>query len=1157
MTPGLEGSSRTPALRHPGRWLWLLLLVPVVIGVTRLRFDVEVFDLLPSDLPAVAGLKLYQEHFANARELVITLQGGNADQTEEAARGLAENLRQASNLVESVTWEPPWLEHPEQSAELIGYLWFNQPPEQFAELTKRLAPDRLVSLLAATRDELSTSMSPQEIGRLSYDPFGLTRLPERTASAAPGFGQGQELFSSPDGTFRVLFVKARSELRTYRDCDHWLAAIRARTQSALAALPDPAALKIGYTGRPAFVAEIATGMERDMTKSIGGTAGIIAMLFWLAHRRVKPMLWLLILLALILGSTLALGGLIFGAINVVSMGFAAILLGLAVDYAVVHYQEALAQPQLSIPQIRHAIAPSIFWAAATTISAFLVLNFGGLPGLAQLGSLVGLGVALAALIMIFEFLPPLFPERRNSSFGQAFATEEGDPRRPAKVRPNDAGARAQVEDDGQGAGHFRSWFGARWVFGITAALVLMSIFVLSFGRPGIDATAAALRPGNSAAYAALEQLQGLLSQKREPLWLILSGKTPAEVATRLDQAQSVLRQAQSNGAIQSFNLPTVLWPRPEFQEANRNTAAQLAAEGPRLRQTALTNGFAEQSLVLTEGILNTWRAAAASTTLFWPTNPMSRWIFEKIAARTPTNYFTLGMVTPQTNSPPVISLQLGQVQAELPKEGIWLSGWELLGSSIFGRVKANMWKVLAPMVGLVLLSLFLAFRRLPEILLSVGVLALSGLCLLSVMRLVGWSWNLLNLMALPLVLGTGVDYSIFMQLALRRHFGDLRAAYLSVGRALLLCGGTAIAGFGSLAWSSNAGMASLGQICAVGIGSNMLIAIFLLPSWWQRLVHRGSGNVAPNSKSQKVLPSTPSSLYRSQFWRAGLFVAQSVPRSFALWLADVFAAMYWMLAPHRRAVVAQNISPALPNGAAVRQTSKALFHQFARKVVDLWRFEAGLPINGLLTRATGWDYFQEAQAQKRGVLLLTPHLGNWEFGGPMLTERGVRLQVLTLAEPGRELTRMRQASRARWNIETLVVGDDPLAFVEIIKRLEAGATVALLIDRPPPPTAVTVELFGRPFQASVAVAELARASGCVLLPVYIPWENNGYAAHMLPAISYERAALRDRSARQALTQKIVTVFEPIIRAHLDQWYHFVPVWGGTFENQTRKAKSQI
>src|SRR5207249_6845675 len=89
----------------------------------------------------------------------------------------------------------------------------------------------------------------------------------------------------------------------------------------------------------------------------------------------------------------------------------AILLGLAVDYAVVHYQEALAHPELSIPQVRRSIAPSIFWAAVTTISAFLVLNLGGLPGLGQLGSLVGLGVGLSACVMIFAYLPPLFPDR--------------------------------------------------------------------------------------------------------------------------------------------------------------------------------------------------------------------------------------------------------------------------------------------------------------------------------------------------------------------------------------------------------------------------------------------------------------------------------------------------------------------------------------------------------------------------------------------------------------------------------------------------------------------------------------------------------------------------------------------------------------------------
>ena len=166
------------------------------------------------------------------------------------------------------------------------------------------------------------------------------------------------------------------------------------------------------------------------------------------------------------------------------------------------------------------------------------------------------------------------------------------------------------------------------------------------------------------------------------------------------------------------------------------------------------------------------------------------------------------------------------------------------------------------------------------------------------------------------------------------------------------------------------------------------------------------------------------------------------------------------------------------------------------------------------------------------------------------------MQVLTLAEPGRNFTRLRQASRARWKIDTMVVGNDPLAFVEIIKRLEGGATVALLIDRPPAASAITVELFGRPFEASIAAAELARASGCALLPVYIPWQPGGYAAHMLPAIPYDRATLRDRSARQQLTQNLITIFEPIIRQYLDQWYHFVPVWPNHDRNQNASRSQQ-
>ena len=78
-----------PSLRHPGRWLWLLLAIPAFLGFFRLRFETEVFDLLPQDLPSVRGLKLYQAEFSNSRELLITLEAPEAEQAEETARKIA------------------------------------------------------------------------------------------------------------------------------------------------------------------------------------------------------------------------------------------------------------------------------------------------------------------------------------------------------------------------------------------------------------------------------------------------------------------------------------------------------------------------------------------------------------------------------------------------------------------------------------------------------------------------------------------------------------------------------------------------------------------------------------------------------------------------------------------------------------------------------------------------------------------------------------------------------------------------------------------------------------------------------------------------------------------------------------------------------------
>lgn len=167
------------------------------------------------------------------------------------------------------------------------------------------------------------------------------------------------------------------------------------------------------------------------------------------------------------------------------------------------------------------------------------------------------------------------------------------------------------------------------------------------------------------------------------------------------------------------------------------------------------------------------------------------------------------------------------------REGVRLSGWELLGPSVSVLVQRDLKLVLGPIFLLVLVTLWLAFRNWRDVFWSLVTLLFSGLSLHVLMALAGWSWNMMNVMALPLLLGMGVDFSIHIQLALRRHGGDTAVVRGSVGRALLLAGSTTVAGFASLAFASNAGIAGLGKICAAGIICAMLTAVFLLPAWWR------------------------------------------------------------------------------------------------------------------------------------------------------------------------------------------------------------------------------------------------------------------------------------------------------------------------------------
>ncbi|MCF7709379.1 MAG: MMPL family transporter [Verrucomicrobia bacterium] len=789
-----------------GRLWWLIFLVPVVLGLMRLRFDVDVLNLLPGDMPLVRGLKLQQEHFKNANKLIVTLRGDEPGAVHDAASDLSARLRNENNLVRDVVWRPPWKEDAEEAAELIAYLQLNRPPEAFGRLIGRLAPGRLSEQFKAARERLAMSFSPADLARLGYDPLGLTEL-EGDRTEGFGFGADSERgFASGDGRFRVMYVEPADTLDDYRECDEWLRRIKALINEAGKDSVWGESVHIGYTGAPAFVAEIATGMENDMQYSVAFTGLVIVVLFSITYRRWFPLVWLLFLLTSSLVCTMAVGGLVFGALNVVSLGFAAILLGLSADYGLVLYQEYVSHPELDGAEIRKIIKPGILWSAATTAFAFCLLLFSGLPGLAQLGALVTIGISFSAMFIVGFYLRVASHARHTKTRNNAVF--------PSVPNPNTSHPHASVA--------------GRLLPGVLA--VSAAAIILICRQPGLDGSTRPLEPSDSPAATALHEMNRRLGLDEDALAVIVRDPSLGVVAKRLEQSEKVLENEVAKGRVQDYELPSALWPHPAWIDSNRYVVVEAKLSRTRVVNAAAEHGFNTNALVLTMHMLDFWERMADSTEL-WLTNKTGRWLSDRFAARDAGGWLAMGSILPADDAG--AALLNNSELSSMP--GVYPAGWPLLGARLLGRIEQRLPLFLAAVVIVVLIGLRLAFSGWIEPLIGLLALGATALFLFAAMALLGWNWNLLNLMAIPLVFGAGIDQSIHMQMSLNRNSGDIVRARKTTGRALLLCTATTATGFGSLAFSNNAGLAGLGATCAAGIVCVFFVSVLLLPSWWRFL----------------------------------------------------------------------------------------------------------------------------------------------------------------------------------------------------------------------------------------------------------------------------------------------------------------------------------
>lgn len=774
--------------------LWIILSVAtlayIATGFSRISFNVDILRLLPTHLHQVEGLSLFLKNFALPDELIITVEADDPETAKSEADRLSALLRAQTGLVKNAVSQAPWEKSPASLSEFFTFLILNQPRETIAEILKKLSPEQAKNTLNETLEELNTSLSPEKIALLGYDPYGLS---SSLASEGLFAGAQQSEFSSADGKFRVVYVESAKHLGNYKEAAEWLKRI---SELCRTSTPNHS-VKLSFTGEPAFVAEISTGMQWDMITSGFTTLLLISLIFWLCYGQLAPLRWLLFLLQLIFLLALATAGFFLNELTVIGAGFASVMIGLSVDYGYFIYQQSL-RHKGGVVQLQWKCIQNIVWTSSTTAAAFFALNLSNLPGLSQLGNLVGIGVCIGALVMLGVFAPVSLSLRRSSDI-------------PTPSRLDSLFASKRF-----------IFFCELATLGMIA-LLLGTLLIKGF--PESDFSASTFRPRVSASQNALEHLYSRLHDDRGLLSLIVTGKNSADVLSRLRGIQPRLETAKKKGLIKGFFSPLSLWPDSERQRQNMAALAPLGSELPRLKKAAEESGFTEGAFGLTSSIFKQIEVWKGFSPPIWPDNETSRWILRRLARHADGNQIALGLVEPLPGHEQEL------VEA-ISDKGIYLVSWGSLGAELKRTMPQEILRIALALFGGIILILSFGLKSFRSIILFVITTMLVLSCLAGAMSLLGMKLGFFNLASVLLLLGTGTDYSILLLLGLKRNGGDVHLTRSELSLVIFLCCTSAAAGFGSLAWANNMGLATLGKTCAIGLLIDGMISLFLLPKAW-------------------------------------------------------------------------------------------------------------------------------------------------------------------------------------------------------------------------------------------------------------------------------------------------------------------------------------
>ncbi len=597
---------------------------------------------------------------------------------------------------------------------------------------------------------------------------------------------------------------------------------------------------VRITGSVALADEEFATVAQGVAAGLAVSVVLITLWLFLAVRSWRLIVAILGTLGLGLMLTLLFAAIAVGTLNLVSVGFGILFVGIAVDFAIqfsVRYRRSrqnTADPEEALAATARRAGKQILVAAAATAAGFLAFVPTDFAGVAELGLIAGVGMGIAFACTLI-FLPAAItllrpgPETAETGFPWAMPIDQLIVRRRVGVLVGFAVifglaliALPRLEFDSDPlhtkdptteamqalndllasplTNPYSADIIAPNIHEATRLAALLSPMKLTGDVLTLDSFVPADQPGKLAIVADAASILAPTLARREPAAEVTVEQIRMAASTALAQIGPALKKLPADhplAAIAGDLRRLIAAPDPVLLAAEQALIRFLPAEIDRLRAAL---------------------AATPATRADIPADITRDWVLADGRARVQV------LAHPGARDSRGLSAFVGAVRAVAPDAGGSAVQIVETADTIVGAFR------MAAILALLAITaiLFATLRRGLDVALVLAPLLLSAGMTVLVCVLSGIQLNFANIIALPLLLGVGVSFNVYFVMNWRVGRRDVLSS--ATARAIVFSALTTGTAFGSLAASRHPGTASMGLLLLISLACTLVASLVFIPA---------------------------------------------------------------------------------------------------------------------------------------------------------------------------------------------------------------------------------------------------------------------------------------------------------------------------------------